>query len=159
MVGRMELRERVRSVRPFLSSRATNSLTCPPCRLYDCGHHACDRKCHAHRSSTPLPCPLSPSTLTTCPCGATPLSVLLPSPRTSCLSPVPTCARRCTKIHNCGHEWYVLLDVLSEQELIFARSRKPCHPGDCGSCDEMIPIVCRCGTTKVRLSSLPSSQY
>ncbi|KAM0751251.1 hypothetical protein T439DRAFT_313553 [Meredithblackwellia eburnea MCA 4105] len=98
---------------------------------YDCSHHSCTLPCHPHLSSAPLPCPFSPSLLTHCPCSRTLLTELLPTPRTSCTSPVPTCTSRCGKIHPCGHSC----------------SRK-CHLGDCGDCLEEVAVVCRCGSMK-----------
>lgn len=71
------------------------------CRELNCGNHLCELTCH------PLPCPaceLLPSNVTSCPCGATPLSLLL-SPdqsRTSCLDPVPTCRQSCGKKLSCS---------------------------------------------------------
>lgn len=98
---------------------------------YDCGVHKCDLSCHPHMSSNPLPCPRSPTTLTTCPCGSTPLSVLLPSPRASCSDPIPLCGERCPKLLNCGHTCGMT-----------------CHEGDCASCGVELSIVCRCGSSK-----------
>lgn len=98
---------------------------------FDCSKHTCSLPCHPHTSSTPLPCPFSPSTLTTCPCTLTPLSSLLSTPRKTCLDPIPTCSSKCPRILECGHQCH-----------------RPCHLGPCLSCDEMISIVCRCGSTK-----------
>ena len=100
-------------------------------RTYDCNHHSCPLTCHPHSSHIAQPCPFSPTTLKTCPCFATPLSALLIVPRSSCLSPIPTCNNQCSKILECGHE-----------------CRRKCHNGACGECDEQIVIVCRCGSSK-----------
>jgi transcriptional repressor NF-X1 len=67
----------------------------------DCGNHLCELACH------PLPCPsctLLPSRVTSCPCGATPLSLLLSADhsRMSCLDPVPTCGATCGKLLPCS---------------------------------------------------------
>ena len=76
------------------------SLPTPP-RELNCGNHLCELTCH---TAPCPPCPLLPSHITTCPCGAMPLSALL-SPdqsRTSCLDPVPTCDRPCGKVLPCS---------------------------------------------------------
>ncbi|GAA5880063.1 hypothetical protein JCM16303_001198 [Sporobolomyces ruberrimus] len=99
---------------------------------YDCGRHVCERLCHAHTSSTPPPCPRSPSEITTCPCGNTPMSSLVRTPRTSCHDPIPTCTKLCDKpFDSCGH-----------------RCRQGCHVGPCPPCTTPIPLVCRCGSQK-----------
>ncbi|GAA6062232.1 hypothetical protein JCM10212_000811 [Sporobolomyces blumeae] len=98
---------------------------------YDCGHHTCDLVCHAHVDPTPLPCPFSPAAVTSCPCGQTPLSSLLSTPRASCLAPVPTCDKTCDKPLDCGHA-----------------CTTACHSGSCPPCRTSIPLVCRCGSSK-----------
>ncbi|KAM0790050.1 hypothetical protein ACM66B_005378 [Microbotryomycetes sp. NB124-2] len=97
---------------------------------YDCGHHTCDKPCHPH-SAEPLPCPFSPDFVASCPCGATSLDQLLPTPRQTCQDPVPTCDQSCDKTLPCGH----------------ACTRK-CHHGDCGTCHTRINVPCRCGAQK-----------
>ncbi|GAA5899971.1 hypothetical protein JCM5296_001929 [Sporobolomyces johnsonii] len=106
---------------------------------YDCSHHTCELPCHPHTSSTPPPCPFSPSAVITCPCGQTPLTSLLTSPRSSCTSPIPTCALPCSKPLPCGHACI-----------------RPCHAGPCPPCETSIPLVCRCGSSKTtRLCGSP----
>ena len=70
-------------------------------REMDCGNHLCEQPCHKGEC---LSCPLLPAHVTTCPCGATPLSELLPegTTRISCLDPVPTCANTCGKPLPCS---------------------------------------------------------
>ena len=70
-------------------------------RELNCGNHLCELTCH------PPPCPscsLLPSQVSSCPCGAMPLSVLLSADRsrTSCLDPVPTCDSVCGKRLPCS---------------------------------------------------------
>ncbi|GAA6018805.1 hypothetical protein JCM11491_006870 [Sporobolomyces phaffii] len=99
---------------------------------YDCGHHVCDQICHPHLSDRPPPCPRSPSQVTSCPCGNTPLSALLKKPRPDCLAPIPTCTKPCSKpLASCGHS-----------------CRLTCHTGPCPPCTTTIPMVCRCGSSK-----------
>lgn len=100
--------------------------------LFDCGQHRCDALCHPHRVSDGAPhCPSSPDSVTTCPCGQTPLTTLLPSPRTSCTDRVPTCDKTCSKPLPCGHA-----------------CQSPCHDGPCPSCREPVPLTCRCTSLK-----------
>ena len=106
---------------------------------YSCSHHTCDLSCHPHTSPTPPPCPYSPSEITTCPCGNTPLSSLLSRPRSDCLSPIPTCSKPCSRPLSCGHACQLT-----------------CHTGSCPPCTTSIPLVCRCGSSKTtRLCGSP----
>lgn len=99
---------------------------------FDCGNHVCEQLCHPHTSTLPLPCPRSPSQVTSCPCGNTPLSSLLNSPRIDCLAPIPTCSKICNKPFSfCGHSCQL-----------------QCHTGPCPPCTTSIPLVCRCGSSK-----------
>ncbi|KAL8290623.1 hypothetical protein RQP46_002881 [Phenoliferia psychrophenolica] len=126
--------DRVECFKPGQDDQWTGEWSCvKACQApYDCGNHLCELSCHPHTSSSPLPCPFSPTATTHCPCGSTPLSILLATPRTSCLSPIPTCPARCGSVHpSCGHS-----------------CPKTCHAGECGPCAETVSIVCRCGSTK-----------
>lgn len=122
----------------------TGEFSCgQPCPwTYDCGYHieatlanttGGKTICHPHHSSLPLPCPRSPSLVTTCACGQTPLSSLSSSPpRANCKAPIPFCGNICQKIRpECGHA-----------------CSKICHEGECGECQEVVKLVCRCGNDK-----------
>ena len=65
-------------------------------RPLGCGNHTCELQCH--QGECP-PCPFLPSTVSYCPCGATPISKLLPEGvvRTSCLDDIPTCDNVCSR--------------------------------------------------------------
>eukprot|EP00708_Paratrimastix_pyriformis_P002001 GAFH01000739.1.p1 GENE.GAFH01000739.1~~GAFH01000739.1.p1 ORF type:complete len:944 (-),score=111.94 GAFH01000739.1:798-3548(-) len=95
-----------------------------PCpKLMSCGNHPCPRLCHEG------PCPVCPTDVTviaTCPCGKTPL----PTPRTSCLDPIPTCTNKCGRLGECGHPCQAL-----------------CHTGPCPPCLVPVTAACRCGST------------
>lgn len=96
---------------------------------FDCNIHSCPSVCHPHSSSKRVTCPFSPSILTTCPCGATPLPT-----RTACDDPITTCENPCRKLLSaCGHA-----------------CQKLCHTGPCsGPCKELITTVCRCGKDSI----------
>jgi transcriptional repressor NF-X1 len=114
---------------PFEGSFSCNQ----PCgRKFDCGIHQCSSSCHA-QDEIPARCPFSPDTVTRCPCGKTSLEELLEQPRQSCEDAIPHCERPCEKLLPCGH-----------------LCQAKCHTGDCGTCDQIIDIDCRCGrvTTK-----------
>ncbi|GAA5991452.1 hypothetical protein JCM11641_005210 [Rhodosporidiobolus odoratus] len=102
---------------------------------YSCGLHSCTSPCHAHLSSISLPCPRSPELVSSCPCGKTPLEVLTGDSsggRTKCTDDVPVCREVCGKVRGgCGH-------VCGER----------CHEGECGTCTERVPLICRCGSTR-----------
>ncbi|GAA5962625.1 hypothetical protein JCM3765_006863 [Sporobolomyces pararoseus] len=99
---------------------------------FDCGHHVCEQLCHPHVSDRPPPCPRSPSQVTSCPCGNTPISSLLKKPRSDCLASIPTCSKPCSKpFASCGHVCQL-----------------KCHTGPCPPCTTSIPMVCRCGSSK-----------
>ncbi|KAJ1960067.1 FKBP12-associated protein [Dispira parvispora] len=109
-----------------------------PCpEYYDCGVHQCLRPCHP-RGLEPDPCPFAPTQIATCPCGKTPLSHLLPAPRTSCTDPIPVCDQPCRQVLPCGH-----------------RCQQSCHHGKCPPCPKTSTLPCRCGQTRV---SLPCSE-
>ncbi|GAA5864129.1 hypothetical protein JCM3774_006390 [Rhodotorula dairenensis] len=106
------------------------SRTCDA--LFDCGRHRCRDPCHPHLARDGAPhCPFSPDMVSTCPCGQTLLSSLLPSPRASCTDRIPTCAKTCSKPLACGHA-----------------CQSPCHDGPCPSCREPVPLTCRCTSLK-----------
>lgn len=102
-------------------------------KKYECGIHECQETCHPHPAS-PIPCPTSPSVITTCPCGATPLSLLPGYPRPDCTAPIPTCAEACPKSRPCGHACPL-----------------KCHSGDCPPCHEQVYRPCRCGESTLLL--------
>lgn len=74
-------------------------------RKLDCGNHTCEQVCHRGNCDT---CPLLPSNLTYCPCGAKQLCELSDETRTSCLDPIPTCGAICNKVLACGPESKIL---------------------------------------------------
>ncbi|WVQ85287.1 hypothetical protein IAT38_007452 [Cryptococcus sp. DSM 104549] len=103
-----------------------------PCdRTYDCGIHPCPETCHPHPIAS-LPCPYSPTAITHCPCGATPLKNLPNFPRPDCVAPVPTCRNRCPKNRPCGHP-----------------CPRTCHTGECPPCHEEVVKTCRCGQSQL----------
>lgn len=109
-------------------------------RLFDCGLHKCEQACHPPHE--PTLCPLSPSVITTCPCGTHPIappsssSVPKTTPTTfpsrqHCTSPIPTCTSLCGKTQpGCEHA-------------CAAR----CHTGPCPPCSVSLVRPCRCGGT------------
>ncbi|BEI98731.1 hypothetical protein CcaverHIS631_0310300 [Cutaneotrichosporon cavernicola] len=102
-------------------------------KKYECGIHECLEKCHPHPSS-PIPCPTSPSVITTCPCGATPLNLLPGYPRPDCTAPIPICGEACPKSRPCGHACPL-----------------KCHTGECPPCHEQVYRPCRCGENTLLL--------
>ncbi|KAI5819526.1 putative fkbp12-associated protein [Pyronema omphalodes] len=98
-------------------------------RLLSCGVHRCSKPCH-EQDIDPGICPTDPSVITHCPCGKTPLSSLLDSPRSNCEAPIPSCQKTCGKPLACGHP-----------------CTKICHAGDCGTCLRRVEILCRCTKT------------
>jgi hypothetical protein len=119
--------------------RVISSLTVGFIRVKRLVHHDTERDCpnadlqtcHPH-SIVPLPCPYSPSKITVCPCGATPLQDLPNYPRPDCLAPVPTCGQRCPKERPCGHT-----------------CPRSCHEGPCPPCHEEVVRPCRCGESQL----------
>lgn len=109
-------------------------------RELSCGKHTCKRLCHAGECG---PCHLSPSVITTCPCGKHSLqdipkrrgTVAAGTPksseplRTSCTDPVPTCGEACGKLLACGEH----------------RCKSRCHMGPCPRCEEPAEQRCVCG--------------
>ncbi|XP_011297749.1 protein shuttle craft [Fopius arisanus] len=95
-------------------------------KMLECGNHQCKEKCHPDACG---PCPLKPDLVTHCCCGQTPLT----APRTSCLSPVPTCSKICSKPLRCGQP--------SNPHICTS----PCHPDTCPPCSLSTWVKCRCG--------------
>jgi len=103
-----------------------------PCgSMLSCGNHVCKRPCHAGECE---PCATGLH-LQSCPCGGELLSALAErkgvQPRRSCLDPVLTCERRCSKPLPCGEH----------------TCKAVCHLGPCGPCDETVKRPCRCGSS------------
>lgn len=101
----------------------------PTTLFHDCGIHLETLPCQP-LPPTPPPCRLSPTRITTCPCGSHRVDALLVAtgqpPRTACTDPVPTCASRCNKLLPCG-----------------CRCLAQCHPGEC-VCYNKLEVKCRC---------------
>jgi transcriptional repressor NF-X1 len=107
-------------------------------RPLDCGLHNCSKPCHPP-PHVPATCPLSPSLVTTCPCGKhslipTEASHFPPNSkltRTKCSDKIPTCNSTCLKpLEGCLHPCSV-----------------PCHTGQCPPCTVKVVRPCRCGAT------------
>ncbi|XP_014472809.1 PREDICTED: protein shuttle craft [Dinoponera quadriceps] len=92
----------------------------------DCGKHNCRNICHPESCES---CSLTPDRVTTCCCGQTPLT----EKRESCLDPVPTCDKICTKRLICG------------QPSNPHTCKAACHAGGCPECDLSSDVKCRCG--------------
>ncbi|ODV86756.1 hypothetical protein CANARDRAFT_195629 [[Candida] arabinofermentans NRRL YB-2248] len=113
--------------------------------LFDCGNHRCKEYCH---SKTPSciqhTCPMSPSILSTCPCGKSKIEMLLNgNQRDSCLDLIPTCDSICGKTLQCGHTCYW-----------------KCHEGECAPCYKTVDMKCRCKYTNYSVAcSLNQSGY
>lgn len=72
-------------------------------RLFDCGIHKCEKTCHPP-STSPPPCPRSPSLVTYCPCGKKSLNEIEGGARTTCSDPISTCGNTCMKpLEGCDH--------------------------------------------------------
>ncbi|KAI0404222.1 hypothetical protein F4802DRAFT_568469 [Xylaria palmicola] len=100
-----------------------------PCgRPFDCANHNCQRECHPEDEAS-AHCPFSPDLITHCPCGKTPISNIT-TPRKSCLDPIPTCGKVCSKHLDCGHY-----------------CQDKCHSGPCSQCNQEVELDCRCGRT------------
>ena len=98
-----------------------------------CGNHKCEQTCHFGACDE---CPLTPQSVTHCPCGKTELKDLTKQKRRSCLDPIPTCDGICDKELTCGPD--------KERH----RCRSKCHTGSCPPCDQKTVIRCRCGSNK-----------
>ena len=96
----------------------------------DCGNHFCDRICHEGPCNL---CKLKPELNKKCPCGQFNLSTLTSNVRLTCLDPVPTCGMPCRKPLKCDEHY----------------CKKSCHSGPCDICKVEVPIVCRCGSSKL----------
>jgi transcriptional repressor NF-X1 len=97
--------------------------------LLDCGVHKCALHCHPVDKDCHK-CPNAPTNLIFCPCGKEKISDLIDTPRTSCLDPIPTCAKVCGKRLPCGHKCYWT-----------------CHDGECAPCYRSVDVDCHCGFT------------
>ena len=116
--------------------------------IYSKRNHSCSKICHIDNCGT---CPLDPNLVQTCPCGKTSLKKLLEEERKSCLDPIPTCTQNCGKILNCG--FAPLLSFKRGKKADFFLSRlhrckRVCHLGECGPCQEVVKVKCRCGSSK-----------
>ncbi|XP_034950797.1 protein shuttle craft-like [Chelonus insularis] len=109
---------------PNTPSMYTCEDTCN--KLLECGNHYCKEKCHPGACGT---CSLKPEIVTHCPCGQT----LLTIKRESCLDPIPTCDKICSKQLKCG------------QPSSPHSCKALCHTGDCPQCDLTTWVKCRCG--------------
>lgn len=96
-------------------------------RRMDCGKHQCERTCHSQDYDAPH-CPLSPDSVTHCPCRKTILSELSGHARSSCTDPIPSCKKPCGKRLACGHS-----------------CEQVCHARKCLPCLRTVSINCRCG--------------
>ncbi|KAH6853425.1 hypothetical protein B0I37DRAFT_420271 [Chaetomium sp. MPI-CAGE-AT-0009] len=101
-------------------------------RLFDCGHHTCQKPCHA-QDEVAAHCPFSPDMVIHCPCGKTALASMSAEPRKSCQDPVPHCDKPCHKILACGHP-----------------CPGKCCTGSCPPCAQYVDIPCRCGRVTSR---------
>ncbi|GAM21295.1 hypothetical protein SAMD00019534_044700 [Acytostelium subglobosum LB1] len=95
-------------------------------RFLDCGKHKCTRTCHTGPCD---PCELVPDKVTRCCCSQTALVDLPQPPRESCLEPVPTCPKVCSRVLPCGQH----------------PCQEKCHSGPCPPCRVKVRTACRCG--------------
>ncbi|KYN44046.1 Protein shuttle craft [Trachymyrmex septentrionalis] len=95
-------------------------------KTLDCKKHYCQKICHPGACE---PCSLTPERVTMCCCGQTPLT----EKRESCMDPVPTCDKICSKRLRCGQP--------NNPHICKA----PCHLGECPECDLNTDVKCRCG--------------
>ncbi|KAK3932809.1 Protein shuttle craft [Frankliniella fusca] len=95
-----------------------------------CGNHKCNDKCHEGNCK---PCQLTPAVITHCPCGKTELSTNIEELRKSCLDPIPTCGKICSKRLPCG------------QPSNPHTCKSSCHAGMCPPCLLTTMVRCRCG--------------
>ncbi|XP_078378356.1 transcriptional repressor NF-X1-like [Oculina patagonica] len=110
-------------------------------RVLDCGNHYCQEVCHGGACAE---CLLKPSLVSCCPCGKSLLFNLLGENdvRKSCLDPVPTCKSTCGKSLPCSPSKESNGHITNTEH----RCKKECHLGDCGPCDGITKIKCRCGS-------------
>ena len=99
-------------------------------RKFDCGKHACEKRCHSQDLTTPH-CPRSPDVVSHCPCGKTSLEDMSCAPRETCEDLIPNCDKKCLKRLPCGHSCL-----------------QTCHADDCMPCLITVSISCRCGRTQ-----------
>ncbi|KAL4221983.1 Transcriptional repressor NF-X1 [Mactra antiquata] len=125
--GEHEKREVICGSEPSFTASYSCQNLCK--KRLDCGNHVCERLCHDGACDT---CPLLPSNLTRCPCGAKSLTDISDTSRTTCLDPIPTCGAVCNKILNCGPE--------DKRH----RCDRLCHEGPCGPCNGTTILPCRC---------------
>ena len=109
-------------------------------KVLDCGNHNCQEICHPGACTE---CLLKPSLISCCPCGKTLISELLDNPRMSCLDPVPTCRSICDKVLPCSPQ---IAEGNSDSHYEEHRCKNKCHLGECGACDGITKVKCRCGT-------------
>lgn len=128
-----------KSVREVVCNKETVGVTNYECenmceKSRDCELHQCDAPCHPGVCE---PCLLTPSRVTTCPCGQTPLEKLYErdglAPRENCLDPVPTCGMTCSAKLPCGN--------LASPHTCSS----VCHTGPCPTCPKNTLVRCRCG--------------
>uniref|UniRef100_A0A182N7V1 NF-X1-type domain-containing protein n=1 Tax=Anopheles dirus TaxID=7168 RepID=A0A182N7V1_9DIPT len=120
-----------RSKQPCLCGSETKEVNCHESRWqceivcnkpFPCGLHRCERLCHEGPcGACPLGLPRS------CPCGKSETRTAV-----SCAERVGTCGDTCEKRLACGEH----------------TCPERCHQGPCGNCLELVPKVCRCGSTK-----------
>ncbi|KAI5686069.1 NFX1 type zinc finger [Leishmania braziliensis] len=101
-----------------------------------CGQHTCTLLCHDGQCP---PCPTDPSSVHTCPCGASELETV----RHTCTDPIPQCGRVCHKLLSCGQH----------------RCQLTCHPGACPLCELRVDVSCRCRKVRKRLSCADSQNF
>jgi len=121
-------------------------------RMYNCGEHRCQRKCHAANEAdgTCGACPNSPAVLSHCACGKTPLSQLADmEKRDKCTDPIPTCGEPCARPFTCGTAGACVLHAHSFVHFTLTDMRHTCpslcHTGDCAPCALTTAVRCRCG--------------
>ncbi|KAM8715561.1 hypothetical protein ACLKA7_002588 [Drosophila subpalustris] len=110
-------------------SQDRRSYSCKECcgKPLPCGNHKCKDSCHAGACR---PCKLSPTQITSCPCGKLPVAA---EQRSSCLDPVPTCEGVCGKTLRCGKPAHP------------HQCTSKCHLGQCPPCTKQTAVKCRCG--------------
>lgn len=101
-------------------------------RYFDCQEHKCQRSCHVKTSTISQRCPLAPELVTTCHCGQTKIDSILPTARSSCCDPIPSCGKTCMQSLPCGHQ-----------------CQSQCHEGACPECTIEMDVRCQCGSTSV----------
>lgn len=107
----------------------------------DCGKHYCQKVCHLEPCEF---CNLAPERVTVCCCGQTPLT----EKRESCLDPVPTCDKICSKSLACGRPSKLFRNILfiTLNSLKFKLNKRFCL--------QVTRILARCNVT---LAIVPSA--